>query len=386
VYTALGTPETQVIAQAQHELDVADLSFEALRALLAQSEYSRCYRAEYPWVFNGDPCTTGISFNTIKAPFDNKEVRWALNLAIDIVSYIATAYDGAATINVLHTPATAMYMADYYAPMQPWLEEFTIDLGDGETFQPYDPTAPQRLAEYAEARGYPVPEDVTGTFGYGWWKYAPDEAAKLLEKNGFSRDADGNWLQPDGTPWKFTILTGTDPHHPAYRNAFAAAYEWRKFGIDIEVITVEEPGPLERNGEFDASSSWPSNQNGSWGGHPDLERLFDHWNSKYLEPVLGEPHYGHLSRWTDPRIDQVCEELKSTDWNDLEGIIQTGMEGLKITIEEMPAVCSFLYPGVIGWDTYYWTNWPGAENSYIMAYAHWPNFKYMLPSLEPTGN
>jgi len=51
----------------------------------------------------------------------------------------------------------------------------------------------------------------------------------------------------------------------------------------------------------------------------------------------------------------------------------------------MPSIPTFGYPGVVGWDEYYWTNYPGAENSYQQPYHHWPNFKFMLPYLKSTG-
>ena len=55
------------------------------------------------------------------------------------------AVDGAGTLSPVHIPSLGSYPADYIAPMQEWLKEFTLDLGNGETFQPYDPDAPQRL-------------------------------------------------------------------------------------------------------------------------------------------------------------------------------------------------------------------------------------------------
>jgi len=269
--------------------------------------------------------------------------------------------------------------------MQEWLAAFTLDLGNGETFKPYDTEAPDRLREYVEARGYAIPEDVDfeGTFGYGWWKYAPDVAARLLENNGFTQDKDGNWLLPDGTPWKFTILTGTQAGGASYQNAFAAAHEWRKFGIDIEVMTSELTSSLQQHGEFDVCTAWPVYE--AWGAHLDMFRSFDFWNSAYVEPVLGEPHYAHYSRWSDPRMDEVITGLKSTDWNDDEGMAELGIAGLKIAVEEMPGIPTYAYPSAIANDTYYWTNWPSADNLYTQPHHHWPNFKYMLPFLEATG-
>jgi len=383
VFEDVGEPALQVMAMTRHELDIGILDVPAQTAALLVDPYAFAYLADFPWIGALDPCVTGLAFNTLKPPFDNSEVRWALALAIDIVSYTATAFDGAVVLSALLTPAVPLYMREYYEPMEEWLAGFTLDLGNGETFQPYDPDAPYRLAEYAEARGYTVPEDIKGTLGYGWWKYAPDVAARLLEKNGFSRDKDGNWLLPDGTPWKFTVLTGTQAGGASYQNAFAAAHEWRKFGIDIEVMTSEITNSLQQHGEFDVCTAWPVYE--AWGAHLDMYRSFDNWNSAYVEPVLGEPHYGHTSRWSDPRMDQIIADLKGTDWNDDDRMAELGIAGLKIAIEEMPGIPTYAYPSAIANDTYYWTNWPSADNLYTQPHHHWPNFKYMLPFLEPTG-
>jgi peptide/nickel transport system substrate-binding protein len=51
----------------------------------------------------------------------------------------------------------------------------------------------------------------------------------------------------------------------------------------------------------------------------------------------------------------------------------------------MAGVPTYGYIGFVGWDTYYWTNWPGSENAYNEPYTHWPNFKYFTPFLKPTG-
>ena len=386
VFRDYGVPSIRAMSFVRHELDIAGLTIPTLRATLDQSVYALPYRPEFPWVVDVDPCISGLGFNTLLPPFDNPEVRWALALAIDIVSYISVASDGAYPMSALMTPPVPLYVEEYFKPMEEWLKDFTLDLGDGETFKPYDPDAPLRQAEYAKWRGYAVPEDVEGikaTFGQGWWKYAPDVAARLLEKNGFTRDEDGKWLLPDGTPWRFTVLSITTVGDFQYQNTPAAVHEWRKFGIDVDMYPTEMEGALRRVGDFEVSSNHPAWE--PWGAHVDLYRSFYGYSSAFLEPVLGEPHWGHYTRWTDPRMDQVVAELKLTDWGDTERIIQLGMEGLKIIVEEMPAIATYPAPHPQVFDTYYWTGWPSPANPYNIPFEHWPNFKYMLPFLEATG-
>ena len=387
VFYYYGNPEKKVLAQAQHEIDLIEVTSETLKAILEKSDTSRAYRKEYPYFVNVDPCITGISLNADIEPYNNKDVRWALTLAIDIVEELGTSFDGMATMGCLAVPPTPVYLEWYYKPMEEWLRSFELDIEvDGQKFKPYDPEATKRLTEYIKSRGYELPsedeEELKQIFGYGWWKYAPDVAEKLLERNGFKRDNSGKWLLPDGSPWKIHMVTGTNPSNIGYRHVFAVQQAWKKFGIEVEVETTENAATLTQHGDFDATGTWPALE--PWGGHPDMYRTLRSWHSKFYKPT-GEPNVGHVSRWHHPDMDKVVDELEGLDWDDPK-VIENGLEGLKIAVRERPSIQISVYPGMVSFDEQYWTNFPGAENPYCQPYHHWPNLKYMLPFLKPTGN
>jgi peptide/nickel transport system substrate-binding protein len=386
VFQAFANEGAKILAQLTHQLDAVDLSAEGLKAALAQGKTNRAYQPTYPWVVNNDPALTGLTFNTFRAPYDNVEVRWALLLAIDIVEYEGQAVDGAGTLSPVHIPSLGSYPKDYIEPMQQWLSDFTLDLGNGETFKPYDKDAPQRLVQYVKDRGYSVSDDpavVAQTFGLGWYKYAPDVAEKLLLKNGFSKDKDGKWLLPDGKPWKIEVITRSDMSHLEFKNGAAAVQQWKKFGIDAVQVPSDEISALTQTGDYDVSGAWPAQE--PWGAGPDLYRSLDFYNSAYVEPV-GTITKGHTSRWSSPEMDDVIKRLRETDPANAEQVIAVGIEGLELAVAAMPGIPTFGYVGFVSWDQYYWTNWPGSENPYNEPYTHWGPFKYMTPFLEPTGN
>lgn len=376
----------QILAQLTHQLDVTELSADGLQALLGQSESSRAYQPTFPFVVNNDPAITGINFNTAKAPYDNVDVRWALTLAIDIVEFVDIAVSSTGTLSPVHIPHLGPYPADYIEPMQDWLKAFTIDVGDGETFAPYDPTAPQRVADNARSYGNEFPDDpefTARTFGLGWYKFAPDIAEKLLIKNGFSRDGNNMWLLPDGTPWRISYMAGTVLSNHDARNAVAAVQQWKKFGIDAVMYNTENGDGLGATGDFDMGAGpWPAQE--PWGAGPDLYRVLDRWNSAYIRPV-GERTQGQYSRWSSPEMDDIIQRLRETDPFNTEQVIAIGMEGLQEAVRNMPGIPTYGYIGFVGWDETYWTNWPGSENAYNEPYTHWPNFKYTTPFLQPTG-
>ncbi len=376
----------QILAQLTHQLDVAELSADGLQALLAQSNSSRAYQPTFPFVVNNDPAITGIVYNTARPPFDLLDVRWALTLAIDIVEYVDIAVNSSGTLSPVHIPHLGPYPKDYIEPMQDWLKALTIDVGNGETFAVYDPTAPQRIADDARSRGYVFPEDpafIEKTFGLGWYKFAPDIAEKLLVKNGFKRDSNNMWLLPDGTPWKIAYLAGTTTTNHDYRNAAAATQQWKKFGIDATVFSTENGASLDTVGDFDVETVWPGRE--PWGAGPDLYRVLDAWNSSYITPVGERNNAPYNSRWSSPAMDDIIKRLRETDPFDTEKTIAIGIEGLKEAVKNMPGTPTYGYIGFVGWDETYWTNWPGSENAYNEPYTHWPNFKYTTPFLKPTG-
>lgn len=386
VYQFFANEGAKILAQLTHQADVVNLSSDGLKAVLAQSKTSRAYQPTFPWVVNNDPCITGMSFNVTKKPYDNKEVRWALLLAIDIAEYLGQAVDGAGTLSPVHIPSLGSYPKDYIKPMVAWLSEFTLDLGNGEKFKPYDPDAPKRIVEYAKSRGYIVPEDPAAqeqAFGIGWYKYAPDVAEKLLKKNGFTKNKDGKWLLPDGKPWKIAFLCNTQMATSlGSRNAVAAVQQWKKFGIDAETYPNEAAATLSVTGDFEVAENWPAQE--PWGAGPDLFRVLDFYNSAYIKPV-GEQAAGHPSRWTTPEMDGVIKKLRETDPANYDAVVAVGIEGLKILVQEMPGIPTFGYIGFVGWDQTYWTNWPGSENPYTQPYTHWGPFKFMTPFLQATG-
>ena len=381
-----GTEGAKIVAQLTHQLDVVDLSASGMNAALVQGDTNRAYQDGYPWVVNNDPAMTGMVFNALVPPYDNPDVRWALLLAIDIVEYMAQAVDGQATLSPVHIPSLGAYPDAYIRPMEEWLTNFELDLGNGETFRPYDPDAPQRIVEYARSRGFVVSDDPAvqdRVFGIGWYRYAPEVAERLLMNNGFSRDGNGMWLLPDGTPWRLEVIGASNTSSHGFLNGNAAVQQWKQFGIDAVYTASDASGNLYSTGDYAVGTAWPAYE--PWGAGVDLFRTVDRWNSEYVRPI-GQITNGQESHWSSPEMDDVIARMNATDPADTDATIALGIEALQIAVREMPGIPTYGYTGFTTWDQYYWTNWPFAENAYTQPYTHWGPFKYMTPFLEPTGN
>lgn len=377
-----GTDDKKVAAQARHELDmIFDLTPEAFEVLRARNEYSVVWYEDFPWAWMDDVNSRGMFLNNARYPLDNKDVRWALTLAINIEDVVISGYAGIERVTALHSCPTQYFTEIYYEPLEPWLENFTLDDG----YKPYDTNVAYRIAEWAEEYYNIEVEDPEAVWGIGWWKYDPQEAEKLLLDNGFSKDRNGRWLLPDGTPWKISIIAPADFEIDATRLAFAVADQWRKFGVQVNIETLEA-GPLwtrQALGDYDVGSFWGGMLASS--GIPDIWTFINGFKSDFYTPLGTAATTPNNYRWKVPdKVDQIIDDMGALYFADPK-VIELTKEFYKVAVEEMPVIPMVTTKKFSAVDNYYWTNYPTAENLYMAPVSWWAEFKFMLPRLEPTG-
>jgi peptide/nickel transport system substrate-binding protein len=379
-----GEEINKAIAITRNEIDICDLTSESMKAVLGMSDNIRGYYGKVLWPSPEATCTTGATFNTAIFPYNIPDVRWALTLSIDIKEAAMIGFNSFLTLVPAFIVSSGPHSEWFYKDLQPWLKEFTISV-EGKEFKVYDPDIPLQIAKLVKERGYKnVPEkdeEIRKLFGYGWWRYSPELAEKLLNKHGFKKDGKGNWLLPNGEPWKIQITGGTAAVSPEYKWAFVLAEQWRQFGIDANARPIEAREGMVSNGNFEIDTCWPIKE--AWGSHPDLYRCFAPYYSGYVTP-LGERAIGHQSRWSDKRLDGILDKFKLIAIDDPK-TRELGIEAAKVVVEGMPGVSTANYQGYAGWNTYYWENYPGVENPYMYFGFTWSNFQFMLPYLKSTN-
>lgn len=381
LYKAYGPEEKKVLASIQHDLDVFDpsLSPEGWEALTKQNKYASSWFKNFPYAFEDDGCMRGLVINNAESPYDKSEVRWALALATDIQSVSLSTFGGKLRYANLIVPSTPITQETYYFPLESWLKDFTLPTG----FKPYDPDAAAKLVKTLTDQGVqnlPTdPMEQKKIFGVGWWKYAPDEAAKLLESVGFKKDGSGKWLLPDGKPWKMTVsVLNNDPESQGL--AFAAVDQWKQFGIDA-VAQAQEPNQIWTNnglGKFDINTTWPGC--GLW---VDVQPELSGWHEKFVKPI-GEQPNGNSVRFKNAELSKLLDQIegmKSTDPK----LPETIREIMKIFVKEMPVIQFFNTSMFVPVDTFYWEGWPSKDNYYFGPWWWWADFRFVLPHLKPTG-
>ncbi len=386
MYIAPGPSDKKVIAQTAKDLDVIhDIAPEGMITLAKTNPTSKGWFKSFPWA-HPDPTLPAVLYNNEKPGLDNRDVRWALTLAIDIVRVAMASYRGAATISAIHVPPTGLYPKYYFEPLQDWLNEFSLDIG-GTAYKPYDPDAGSHIADEArKALGDLVPTDpaeIRKAIGYGWWKHDLETAEKLMLQAGCTRDSAGKWLLPSGEPFKIALMAEGDTRPVMNRGASMIVENWVEFGIEatLDVRDNATRTKLALLGEFDADFGWTIE---TWGGHPDLFFFLESWHSSLYKPT-GENAVGrNRMRWQHPELDPIIEGIQKLDFDDPKGI-ELGIEFIKLAAREMPITPIMSYNVFSVCDETYWEGFPTADDPYTNPVANWANTKYMFVKIKPKG-
>ena len=151
-YLDPGPPDKRVIAQLNHDLDIIhDTSPEGVFTLVKESPKSKGWFPGFPYG-HPDPTLPQVIFNHQNPKFQDRDVRWALALALDIKAISMASYRGAATISAIAVPPTGTAPDYYHKPMQEWLTDFELDTGK-QKIKPYDPTVGAADRRHAAAVG-----------------------------------------------------------------------------------------------------------------------------------------------------------------------------------------------------------------------------------------
>lgn len=382
-----GDSARKAIAMSRGELDVYfDADIEAFETTLDTTPTARSWYTDFPWAYPNEVSTRALLFNLEGEPiFQDPNVRWALALALDIVEMQTEYIGGVAKVAPMPVPPTPNLQEIYYDQMEDFFASIELDLGNGETFAPWDPTVPDQIAAWAEEQGFVVPGTPVEVFGPGWWAHSPEVAETLLLNAGFTRDRRDNWLTPDGEPFVIDLQSPPD-ENDAFRMANAAADMWSDFGIDVNLQGLER-NIWESNlftGNFDVSTPWESFVLASGDAWPEARLQ----HSRYYVPVGedlrtgGSNAYFTNSRLQDANMDELIDQMATLNPESEENIA-TNIEFLEYYTENLFAITTISFKKFVTWDERYWTGFPTAENPEYMPLYWFQAGKFAIQTLEP---
>ncbi len=340
VWEVTGAEENKVQLASQGELDsVMDVTLGGFEAMVANNPNIIAWVDGMPFSWF-DPCPRQISFNNTVAPWDNPEMRWALNYLMDRQQIVDVAYEGT-TI-----PSQSMFVE--YGGMLPYIDAITAA---GMTLSPT----------------------------------ADVEAGKaLIEKNGYTLNSNG-FYEKGGKVLSLDIQT-----HEAYieltRIASVLVEQYRKAGVDVSTRAV-------------AGATWEDNKAlGNYEAVVDLDAcgsINEPWNSMnrftndFFRPV-GEraPGGNNQVRWSGEANDAYTVIV------DKIGIMPLGDPAIEDMVAEayqnlynaMPFIPITQAKKLVPFDTTYWTGWPTQENNYNHPATWWMSAHQIIHNLKPAGN
>ena len=346
---------TKQMAMINNEVDLlCEVTLEEFQTMKESNDKINCWYNDFPYANPDDPGAKGIVFSMGKgAPYDNADFRWGIALALNIDEISMNTFSGAGRAAPIPLFNNTQFLQDTYTiPMQDWLENFELDLGDGTTFKPYDTGYAKRMAESLGVEG--SDEELISMFGAGWWKHDEEAATKLLEKAGLEK-VNGVWNY-EGKPFTFEMSYLADTEFQAARGVQAAYNQLTKFGFQC-TITSKSSATWDVDGgkgNFDIAGYWISA-----GTLKDFYTGISGFDANLIKPV-GETGSGQGLRWKNEKATEIIHELAMPNINFLAGT------------KFVPT------------NSTYWEGYPNAENPYSGPWWWWSCFKYMLPNITPT--
>ena len=369
---------TKQMAMINNEVDLlCEVTLEEFQTMKESNDKINCWYNDFPYANPDDPGAKGIVFSHGQgAPYDNADFRWGIALALNIDEISMNTFSGAGRAAPIPLFNNTQFLQDTYTiPMQDWLENFELDLGDGTTFKPYDTGYAKRMAESLGVEG--SDEELISMFGAGWWKHDEEAATKLLEKAGLEK-VNGVWNY-EGKPFTFEMSYLADTEFQAARGVQAAYNQLTKFGFQC-TITSKSSATWDVDGgkgNFDIAGYWISA-----GTLKDFYTGISGFDANLIKPV-GETGSGQGLRWKNEKATEIIHELANTSPDD-EKSYELHQEFLKECVTDMPNINFLAGTKFVPTNSTYWEGYPNAENPYSGPWWWWSCFKYMLPNITPT--
>ena len=336
IWTWGGPEETRAAQMAEGELDsLMDITLGAFEAVQARNPNVIAWKDALPYAWL-DPCARNIELNNTVEPWDDKEMRWALNYAIDRDQIVEIAY-----------------------------EETTIP--SESIFPAYPPL--NRLIDLAKDEGlydkYPLTE------------HNPEKAQEIIESKGYTKE--GDFYEKDGKRLSLDIQN-SEAYIEKQRIAQVVVEQLQEIGIDASARNVADTTWQEnfQLGEFEARGGWQTcgSVNEPWFS---LDTLSNRW----VKPVGKRTDFNGW-RWDNDEYSRIVEELGTLALDDPK-VDELFLQAWEIFLDELPIIPVTQAKKLIPFDTTYWTGWPTEEDNYIHPTTWWNMTHKMIHNLEPAA-
>lgn len=249
-----------------------------------------------------------LGFNCSKPPFDDPDIRWAINYAINRKQIVEVGFKGDTQETLLPFPRYQP-MLKYFDLVKPLLTK------------------------------YPVGE------------HDPARTSEIMQSKGYTKDGEGFWTK-DGKRFSMVILTS-----PGFFTNFAPVIvaQLRQAGFDASFKSPSNAGTLMNTGELDAFLQ------GHAGSLQDPHTTLDHYHSRNSAPT-GEAA-SRPYRWKNPEFDSLVDQLGERHPSD-PGFDDLYFKAMEIWLKNLPDIPTVQWYLILPVNSAHWKGWPDAQNPY----------------------
>lgn len=335
-----GPPETRAALMANNEIDsLMDITLGALQALQVENPNVIAWYEDLPKAWVPDPCSRTFEFNLTKEPWNDAEMRWAINYAIDRDAIVEFAYEN------------STFKSRHFFPAYPPLDAL--------------------VDKAIEAGVWDVDQ---------LWEHNPDKAKEIIEGKGYVLN--GDYYEKDGVQLTLDIAT-----HEAFieKQRIAQTVVEQLQALGINATTRNEAGGTWdenwRNGNFESRMGWQTcgSVNEPWAS-------LDTFNVRWLKPV-GERADNDAWRWQGEAAEKysaLVDEMGTLPIGDPK-VEELFLQAMDIWFDELPVIPITQAKKIIPFNTTYWTNWPTSDNDYFHPPTWWQGTHYIIHNLKPAG-
>jgi peptide/nickel transport system substrate-binding protein len=268
-----------------------------------------------------------LGFNVLKKPFDNPEIRRAINHAINREQLVEIGWQGAGASSLLPFPDYPA-LKPYFGAVQDLLEKSEIGL------------------------------------------FSLEKSAEIMRAQGWQR-ADGEYWSKGGVPFKIVIDI-----FPIFNDlAPVLVAQLEQAGFDADFRMTSDAYTRMAQGEAHAFI------NGHGGSVRDPYFTLRLYHSRFVQPTGTSAEY--FWRWSNENFDWVVDEMAQVAPGD-KRLTELYREAMEIWLAELPSIPLVQWYHRIPHNEMYWTNWPSEKNPYMNS-AYWHRgWLLVLLNLRPT--
>lgn len=337
-HVAVGSTDTWIAMMVNNEIDVGH-SMQPGQFVASKGRNSDVVT----WGKSGpvwgapDACLLTVGVNTAAEPFNNADVRWALNYAIDRDKFISLGYEDSVI-------------------------KRTVPYSSYGGLALYENQQTALIAKYK-------PDDPD-----------PNKVAARMQKAGYTKDAQGFWTKGGKRiTEKLHVPSWLRPMGPVL------AKQMKDGGFDIEFQQYDDNAPFFNSVRAGNANLWSLVHCGS---SREPHGTLQHFHSRFASPIGTAGSYIWAnSNYSNPEYDAIIDKMDAiTPRANDPAYLALVNQALEIYLRDLPQIYLSDEMHVRTFNNHYWKGWMNAGDPYVAPYQVWAGFLLAVLKVEPTGN